>query len=481
MSKADTIKLLEAQLEAKRNNKLLTFKPYPKQVEFFAATKDHTEVALRAGNQQGKSESASYFVAVALTGRIPKNWPGRKWDRPIRAWMTGESAVAVRDIGQRKLFGGDGALGTGFIPKDAIVKVVPGHGAGGAFDKVIVRHVSGGVSEISAKSYDQDVSKWQGESLDLLWCDEEPDEAHYTEGLARTIATNGLVISTFTPLKGVAQILPRFDDDSPEAKKHRKLVAMDIEDALHLRDPERRAALMSTFPQHQREARLHGLPMMGSGRVWTFPEEDISCDPFQIPPHWSRLWGIDFGLRHPFAAVLVAWDKDADTIFVTNTIRMSDKLPIDHAAAMKPFGANVPVAWPQDGTQRKEFEGALTPTAEIYRKHGLKMLHDHAKFPDGSNSTEAGIMEMSERMRSNRFKVFKTCIDWFAEYRQYHRDSNAQLVKLRDDLLSATRVGVMARRFARASSPGVDRFGHPVRAEIKIAHGADSYHFGIDE
>lgn len=73
--KDELIKLLEEQARAKRENRLKSFRPYPRQLEFIAATADHCEVALRAGNQQGKSETAAHFVAVSATGLYPDWWP----------------------------------------------------------------------------------------------------------------------------------------------------------------------------------------------------------------------------------------------------------------------------------------------------------------------------------------------------------------------------------------------------------------------
>ncbi len=76
------------------------------------------------------------------------------------------------------------------------------------------------------------------------------------------------------------------------------------------------------------------------------------------------------------------------------------------------------------------------------------MLPTHATFPDGSLSTEAGIMEMDERMKTGRLKVASHLNEWFEEFRLYHRKDGA-LVKVDDDLMSATRVAIMAKRFAR--------------------------------
>jgi phage terminase large subunit-like protein len=77
-------------------------------------------------------------------------------------------------------------------------------GAPDALDSVTVRHVSGGQSTLGFESYDQGRTKWQGETLDFVWFDEEPPQDIYFEGLTRTNATDGMVYLTFTPLKGAA-------------------------------------------------------------------------------------------------------------------------------------------------------------------------------------------------------------------------------------------------------------------------------------
>lgn len=85
--------------------------------------------------------------------------------------------------------------------------------------------------------------------------------------------------------------------------------------------------------------------------------------------------------------------------------------------------------------------------AEQYRKHGLNMLDEHATHAEGGFGTEAGVMEMLERMQTGRFKVFSTFSEFFEEFRLYHR-LDGKIQKVRDDVLSATRIGVMMRRHA---------------------------------
>jgi len=57
---------------------------------------------------------------------------------------------------------------------------------------------------------------------------------------------------------------------------------------------------------------------VGSGRVFPVREADITCERFDIPDHWVRLGGMDFGWDHPFAAVELVWDRDGDVMYVTS-------------------------------------------------------------------------------------------------------------------------------------------------------------------
>mgnify|MGYP000039953915 CR=1 FL=1 len=88
------------------------------------------------------------------------------------------------------------------------------------------------------------------------------------------------------------------------------------------------------------------------------------------------------------------------------------------------------------------------PLAAHYKRHGLFTLADHATWPDGSVSTEAGILEMDEREKSGRLKIASHLSDYLEERRFYHR-KDGQIVKLKDDLLSATRICVMMKRYGR--------------------------------
>jgi hypothetical protein len=60
---------------------------------------------------------------------------------------------------------------------------------------------------------------------------------------------------------------------------------------------------------------------------------------------------------------------------------------------------------------------------------------------------EAGVMDMLTRMEIGKFRVFSSLLDWFEEFRLFHR-KDGKVVKEGDDLLAATRYGMMMLRFA---------------------------------
>lgn len=454
--KRKLLETLEAIRDRKHFRKLDFFSPYEKQLRFINMGATKRERMLMAANQVGKSYVGAAETAYHLTGEYPTWWQGRKFDHPVKAWAAGETSTVTRDVSQKLLCGPPGVdseFGSGLIPRDLYHdKPSMARGVTDAFDTIQIKHktngVEDGVSVLSFKSYEQGRTKFQGATLDFVWFDEEPDEKIYAEGLTRITATKGMVYLTFTPLKGKSSVVLKFiNEPSPD----RDYVGMVIDEALHIPATER-ATIIAGYPPHEREARALGIPFMGSGRVFNSTEESISEPAISdIPIWWFKLWGFDFGIDHPFAAVLIAWDKDADIIHVTHCIRFSDGLPLNHAAAVKPIGASVPVAWPQDGTQRDPSSGEVFAT--LYKKHGLLMLPEHATHPEGGLSTEAGILEMDERMKTGRLKVANNLGNWFEEYREYHR-KDGQLVKVRDDLMSATRVALMMKRYAKTGAIG---------------------------
>lgn len=441
----------------------MSYQPYPKQREFHRAGLNFRERLLMAGNQLGKTLGAGFETAMHLTGEYPPWWDGRRWDRPVVGWAAGVTGESTRDNPQRILLGRSGALGTGAIPKEAIIDTSASRGLADAVDTIRVRHKSGDVSTLQLKSYEKGREKWQGETLDFVWFDEEPPEDIYTEGLTRTNATGGIAFITFTPLLGVTGVVRRFIIDNQPGSH---VTQMTIDDAYHY-SPEQRAMIIASYKPFERDARIKGIPQLGSGRVFPVNSDDITVTAFGIPEHWPQIAGLDFGYDHPSAAARCAWDRDNDILYVTATHRMREQTPAMFASAVRHWGGWLPWAWPHDGLQHDK--GSGVQLAEQYRDNGLNLLKTRATFPDGSYGFEAGISEMLERMQTGRLLVFSHLRDWFEEFNLYHR-KDGEIVKLNDDLMSATRYAMMMRRFSmvqtkKTSGPRFSQIGAGARTD----------------
>lgn len=446
-----TLRTIEADLDAlieyRATHALERYRPYAKQLEFHAKGATFRERLLRAGNQTGKSYSAHAEAAFHALGDYPDYWQGRRWEHRTRGWVGAPSGETVRDGPQRILLGPAGEWGTGWLPKDRIIDIARATGVRDLVDTVTVRHKSGQISRIKFKTYDQGRIRWQAETLEWVDFDEEPPEDVYTEGLTRTNATNGIVWLAFTPLLGMSDVVRRFlTEQSPD----RSDTNMTIDDAEHI-SPEERARIIASYPAHEREARLRGTPSLGSGRIFPIEEDLIKFNPTTIPPQWKLIGALDFGWDHPTAAVKLAYDADADIVYVLQAYRRSEAVPAIHVAAVKPWGPEMPWAWPHDGLQHDK--GSGEQLAAQYRTHGLKMLPERAQYAnERGNSVEAGLMDMLERMETGRLKVASHLSEWFEEFRLYHR-KDGKVVKMYDDLMSATRYGIMMLRFAKPAIP----------------------------
>jgi len=272
-------------------SRLFYYKPYPKQAEFHNAGAKHRERLLMAGNQLGKTLAGGFEVAMHATGRYPDWWQGCRFDRPIVGWACGVTGEVVRDTVQKVLAGRPGHEGTGAIPKDAIAELVTARGIPDLLDSIKIKHVSGGQSVIGLKTYASGREKFQGETLDFVWFDEEPPADIYTEGLTRTNVGANPVWMTFTPLQGVSTVVKRF---LHERSADRFKVVMTIDDVKHYTEGEKQK-IVASYPPHELEARTKGIPVLGSGRIFPVAEEEIACDERTFPPHWPRIGGMDFG------------------------------------------------------------------------------------------------------------------------------------------------------------------------------------------
>lgn len=457
LSDAATIAVAEHFAEIERaiaRNRLFTMFPdagplrrdlYRQHTAFFRLGATCKTRCFMAANRAGKTEGGGGFeVALHLTGLYPPWWGGCRFDRPVDCWAAGDTKETVRDIIQQKLLGPSTALGAGLIPADVIRKIVYRQNGNGAVDYAVIKHASGRDSRIGFKSYDQGREAFQGTEKDIVWLDEEANDGIRSECAMRLGTTGGLLIETFTPLRGLTPIVLRYiggaDGDLAGLGDDRVLVKdggigmvmAGWDDVPHLPAAEK-ARMLAECEPHLRESRSKGVPSLGSGAIYPVPLEDVLCDPFTIPAHWPRLYGMDVGWRRT-AGVWLAWDRDSDVIYAYSEHYRGQAEPEVHAAAIRARGDWIPgeIDPASHGRGQKDGEALF----DLYVALGLR-LHN------ATNAVEAGILEVYSRLSTGRLRIFRGLQSLIAEYRIYRRDEKGRIVKENDHELDALRYGVM--------------------------------------
>lgn len=453
--------LLKAMTERQKYWRFKSYSPYGWQEKFITASSNCSQLLAMTGNRCGKTYTGAYIMTCHLTGLYPDWWQGRRFDKPIEAWAAGISTDTTRDILQSELLGkwsNPDAFGTGSLPKELIVDTVRREGKPGCVQTVLVRHVSGGLSILTFKSYEMSQDKFMGTAIDVVWLDEECPKDIYTQCVTRTATTGGIVYLTFTPEHGATELVKEF---MQEIKPGQFMIGATWDDAPHLDDAVKEQ-LLSVYSPAERAMRASGKPMMGSGVVFVVPEGKIVVEPIQIPDHWDRIIGIDLGFDHPNAIACMAFDPETSTYYLYDERSEKGETLSMFAQAIRAKGGDtIPVAVPHDAFKH---DGATSGRrfVDLLRDFGLNIVYhpfSNPPGPDGKhggNSVEYGVNWMHSQMDLGCFKVFSTCTKFLQEMKLYHR-KDGKIIDRSDDMISASRyASIMMGRYGQ---PGGGTYG----------------------
>ena len=194
---------------------------YPKHVAFMNAGKYARERCFLAANRAGKSVTAAKETSHHLLGYYPHWWDGRVFSEPVQGIAAGDTAETVRDIIQNEYFGraipdGKNRLrlqGTGMIPRDAIIdETIEFRQGVRVASEVGIRYKDSKTeySTLSLRAYAQKRESFQGVARHFIWLDEEAPDDIVDEAQIRLMTLRGMLILTFTPLRGISPVVQRF-------------------------------------------------------------------------------------------------------------------------------------------------------------------------------------------------------------------------------------------------------------------------------
>lgn len=438
--------------------------------KFFDAGASFKERAVIAPNRNGKTEAGSFEMTAHLTKDYPSWWKGKRFPNKVcRFLFVGKTNLAARNVAQDKLLGSIRNPGTGMIPHKAYNKGVgvDDHsftrktGVAEAVLDLYVTDIYGNDNQILFASMDQEPEVIEGMTLDGIWFDENKADPKkwYNEAFARTITTNGIMFSTFTPwpdgmTESVMNFIPEriiphdnvtIDISETGAETKKWVIGLSLDDCPHM-DAEQKAIQRNKYKGAEYQARVLGIPALGSGAIYPIPLEMILVEPFTIPQHWEIAFGLDFGWTKT-AAVWVAEDPNTKARYLYSEYYKGHATPFAHAESLKMRNKGwIEGVCDPAGSQSNQADGKKF--IEEYGKLGLRLTAGH-------NSIEAGLASLLVQFESGQLKVFSTCSEFCKEYSKYRYDDNGKPAKHQDDhLLDALRY--LDSRFYEAAKSEIE-------------------------
>jgi phage terminase large subunit-like protein len=400
---------------------------YPHMMDFYEAGKKHRFRMLGGPNGSGKSFGLAVEFVYHITGLYPEWWNGKVQDEPRHWWIVAESAGTFKSSLQRLLIGdmNEEERGTGLIPRESIVDLKAYGGLSGACGTIILRHKKGHLVTVELKASEQKRENLQAANLDGVFFDEEPPLDIFTECLFRLRGSStkppGISILGFTPLKGLSDVVLQYlpHGQYPLGGQHpidpdKYIVHIDdIEKVAHLSEEDKRA-YVNNCPPHERSARIHGIPTLGSGKIYPVAEEQVFIKPFEIPDFWPRAYALDFGW-HCTCALWGAKDPITGTLYIYAEYYQGEQSAQIHSLNIKARGEWIKGLCDPSGGGRQADGRQLI---DVYkRSHGLDLT-------PADNAIAAGIARNLDMIQSGRCKVFDNLENFKAEYRTYRYDQD---------------------------------------------------------
>lgn len=149
---------------------------------------------------------------------------------------------------------------------------------------------------------------------------------------------------------------------------------------------------------------------------------DWFCEPFQIPAHWRRITGTDFGRRDPTAHVVGALDPFKKIIYVYAEVEETlDDKPLDYIINKIKAVDNFPnrlLAFPHQCDPRGRNKDQISGQSwiDVYRERGI--IFQTARDCEG-NSLAPTIQKLYNYATHGRLKIFKTCKKIYNELSRY--------------------------------------------------------------
>jgi len=323
---------------------------------------------------------------------------------------------------------------------------------------------SGAKIEFGFLERDADVYRYQGQAYSWIGFDEITHQAtefswNYLASRLRTTDPEIIPYMRCTANPGgvgAHWVKKRYITPSPPNESFRgedgltrKFIPARLDDNPYLASDGRYEQMLKALPPTQRRQLLEGDWEVAEGAAFTEFDRNIHIiEPFEIPIHWERIKGIDYGYASESACVWGAVDKDDGTLIIYRELYRKGLLGTDLAHIITEMELNDPLSVPGVlDTACWNRTGQTGPTV------GETLVKAGHKLRRADKNRVAGKIQIHEYLKVQqsgrpKLQIFNTCPNLIRELQSIPLDkSNPEDVDTHapDHAYDALRYLIMAR------------------------------------
>lgn len=260
-------------------------------------------------------------------------------------------------------------------------------------------------------TYEQDVVKFAGDSLDWVWCDEEPPNNIYKECRLRVMDTGGSIWLTMTPVEGMTWV---YDDlyiaGLSGANPGILVVIIDTDENPYISQADK-DEVYADLTEDELKARKKGEFVHLGGLVYKAFDPDLHVYHSEIDPGllytWNQYTSMDHGLNnptcwlwhavHPTTGFVVTFDE-----LYVNEMTVKEIAGLYHERCRRP-GRRYPNKAIGDPSIKNRQASDKLSIQKHYAMAGVNISL-------GNNDITYGVDKVTDYLKTNQWVITPNCI-----------------------------------------------------------------------
>lgn len=166
---------------------------------------------------------------------------------------------------------------------------------------------------------------------------------------------------------------------------------------------------LNSLPQNLREAWVNGNWDIFQGMAFPGWSSIHVVDPFEIPPHWLRVVGIDWGYAKPFCALWLATNPDTGRHYLYRELYLAGQTDQQQARLIREHssGESIRCFFADPSMWARKTQVHITSTADEYAREQVHLMTADNDRLSGKRKVDRVLMALPDGRPG--LQVFSTC------------------------------------------------------------------------